>query len=492
MISWMQKHNRYLVWTIWIATIAFIGAGFVGWGDYNLGFSGDKIAKVGNVDIDKYRYQMTYKSLYDRYNQQLQGTLDDKKAKEIGIEKQAFELVKTQALFLNLAKEYGIVTTDEEVAKILASIPDFQTNGKFDMKIYEQYLASQNLKKKIFEDILKDDISVNKLTTLLKTNSSAAEDKAVAMPLDISDEIAISILTPNDITITTNEEAIKKYWATNKNKYQHPKKFNTEIVWTATNNIEVSPAEIQEFYNTNANKYSGQNGEKLSIEMMRPFITKEIQTAKGEKVAQRAYIDFKKSITKANQILIISSQDPTVPKELIAELESAKNGDFLKPKLLGDKYATIKLVSKTESKPMTFEEAKVFATNDYVKKEQQNNLQKLAEEKVKNIDSKTAQSTIWVNINENKNILTLNNEESLQFLQKLLTSKKERGIIKLSDKVVVYTVVTQKISQNNQKDLLLINQSVSQLKNKVLENGLLEVLNKKYETKIYSKGMNLE
>ena len=24
MISWMQKHNKYLVWTIWIATIAFI------------------------------------------------------------------------------------------------------------------------------------------------------------------------------------------------------------------------------------------------------------------------------------------------------------------------------------------------------------------------------------------------------------------------------------------------------------------------------------
>ena len=29
MIAWMQKHNKYLVVTIWIATIAFIGAGFV-------------------------------------------------------------------------------------------------------------------------------------------------------------------------------------------------------------------------------------------------------------------------------------------------------------------------------------------------------------------------------------------------------------------------------------------------------------------------------
>lgn len=492
MINWMQKHNRYLVWTIWVATIAFIGAGFVGWGDYDMGLKGDKIAKVGDVEIDKYRYEMAYRSLYDRYNQQLQGTLDEKKAKEIGIEKQAFEIVKTQALFLNLANEYGIKASDLEVAKTLQSIQGFQTNNKFDKKIYEQYLTSQGLKAKVFEEVLKDDIIVNKLTTLLKTNSLALEDKAISMPLDISDEVAITILTPNDIKITINEEDIKKYWLANKNKYQNPKKFNTEIVWTETNNIEVSQKEIEEFYNANANKYSGQNGEKLSIDMMKPFITAEIQKAKGEKVAQRAYIDFKKSKIKPDLSLTISSQDNSIPKELISELEKAKNGDFIKPKFVNGKFAAVKLISIVDPKIMTFEEAKIFVSNDHVKKEQQNNLQKLAQEKLKSIDAKTAQNTIKININENKNILTLSNEESLQFLQKLLTSKKERGIIKLLDKVIVYKIISQKISQNNQKDPFLISQGVSQLKNKVLENGLLDVLNKKYSTKIYSKGIELE
>ena len=49
MISWMQKHNKYLVWTIWIATIAFIGAGFVGWGSYSFGSKAGNVAKVGDV-----------------------------------------------------------------------------------------------------------------------------------------------------------------------------------------------------------------------------------------------------------------------------------------------------------------------------------------------------------------------------------------------------------------------------------------------------------
>jgi peptidyl-prolyl cis-trans isomerase D len=53
MISWMQKHNKYLIVTIWIATIAFIGAGFVGWGSYSYGSKVSAIAQVGDVDIKK-------------------------------------------------------------------------------------------------------------------------------------------------------------------------------------------------------------------------------------------------------------------------------------------------------------------------------------------------------------------------------------------------------------------------------------------------------
>ena len=51
MISWMQKNNKYLVWTIWVATFAFIGAGFVGWGSYSFGSKAGNIAKVGEVEI---------------------------------------------------------------------------------------------------------------------------------------------------------------------------------------------------------------------------------------------------------------------------------------------------------------------------------------------------------------------------------------------------------------------------------------------------------
>ena len=80
MISWMQKHNKYLVWTIWIATIAFIGAGFVGWGSYSFGTKAGNVAKIGDIEIPQTKLNRVYSNIYSQYNEAMQGQLDDKKA----------------------------------------------------------------------------------------------------------------------------------------------------------------------------------------------------------------------------------------------------------------------------------------------------------------------------------------------------------------------------------------------------------------------------
>ncbi len=143
MISWMQKHNKYLVWTIWVATIAFIGAGFVGWGSYSFGSKAGNVAKVGDIEIKQTKLNMVYSNIYNQYNQAMQGTLDDKKAQEMGLIKQAFARLATQAKILNFAKDLGIIVSDTEVAQKLQTLRAFQKDGVFVKEIYDGYLKSQ-------------------------------------------------------------------------------------------------------------------------------------------------------------------------------------------------------------------------------------------------------------------------------------------------------------------------------------------------------------
>jgi len=91
MITWMQKHNKFLIWTIWIATIAFIASGPIfsgaGYGSSKAG----NVAKVGNIEISQEKLNMVYTSIYSQYNEKMQGTLDEAKAKEMGLPQQAFQ-----------------------------------------------------------------------------------------------------------------------------------------------------------------------------------------------------------------------------------------------------------------------------------------------------------------------------------------------------------------------------------------------------------------
>ena len=51
MIGFMQKHKKYLMVIIWISTIAFIGAGFVGWGSYSFSSTSNAVAGVGDINV---------------------------------------------------------------------------------------------------------------------------------------------------------------------------------------------------------------------------------------------------------------------------------------------------------------------------------------------------------------------------------------------------------------------------------------------------------
>jgi len=211
MISWMQKHNKYLVWTIWVATIAFIGAGFVGWGSYSFGSKAGNVAKVGDIEIKQTKLNMVYSNIYNQYNQAMQGTLDDKKAQEMGLIKQAFARLATQAKILNFAKDLGIIVSDAEVAQKLQTIRAFQKEGVFMKEIYDGYLKSQRLRANAFEETLREELILEKTFSLLSVDTLPLEEEAISAAMNVSDKLAYKVLTNDDLNFVIDEAKVKAY-----------------------------------------------------------------------------------------------------------------------------------------------------------------------------------------------------------------------------------------------------------------------------------------
>jgi peptidyl-prolyl cis-trans isomerase D len=176
-------------------------------------------------------------------------------------------------------------------------------------------------------------------------------------------------------------------------------------------------------------------------------------------------------------------------KEIWDALQSKNVGDILKPKTVADMYATVKIENITLPKVKTFEQAKEEVTKLYTIQAKKEALFTLAQEKLKTFDQSDAIISDFVKLEQNVNLKPLNNQESLQFLQKLFTSTKEKGIISVMDKVVVYKILEQKLVPTDANETESVKQTVNKLKQNTFESNLIKMLDAKYPTETYVGGL---
>ena len=149
MITWMQRHKRWLVITIWISTIAFVGAGFVGWGSYEYGKQGGVVAVVGEREVSVEEYQEEYSNLYEQYSKMFGSMFNKELAEQLKLKDVAYKQVLQRNLILSYADSLGLDVTNEDIAKELVKYDAFIKDGKFDKDTYIKVLAQNKLTPKV-------------------------------------------------------------------------------------------------------------------------------------------------------------------------------------------------------------------------------------------------------------------------------------------------------------------------------------------------------
>ena len=168
MITWMQRHKKWLVVTIWISVIAFVGAGFVGWGDYDFNMNrSSSVAKVADEKISIMELNQRYSQVFSYYNEISNGTLTEQRAKESGLDSLALQSLIEDKLLISFAKRLGLSVSEDEILRVLINDKQFlDTNGLFDKNIYYAILAQNDIKPTQYESIIYDEILLDKLSLL--------------------------------------------------------------------------------------------------------------------------------------------------------------------------------------------------------------------------------------------------------------------------------------------------------------------------------------
>lgn len=488
MITWMQRHRKYLVVTIWISTIAFIGAGFVGWGQYDYGDKAGAVAKVGDVSITSAELQKSYSNLFNQYNQLFQGKFDEKQAQQFGLQRQALRQLVNQALVLNLAESYGIVITDEELWNVIKSQPAFAKDGTFDKTLYTEVLKQNRLTIKEYEESMKKELLIQKTLYLLSSGARPLEANAIADALGVSDKISYKILTPSMISLNPDETELKALWGKNQQKFKTSPSYDVSYVTQAAITAIPSSKEISDYYEMNRQTLKDSSGKVLSLQEAQPLILAALNEKATEKEALRLYIDYKKGSLKsgttpkkATVTTNASPFDPELTKKIIG-LNDKK--PFLKPRKVGNDYIIVKLDKMNPARTKTYEEAKTDVIGLYMYDAKKTKLQELAQNSYKTF---SGTSTDFLTRNDGAKIAGLSAPEGSEFLAKLFASKQKQGFISLeSGNVILYNVLEQKLLQDK---TLADGTAVLKLKGSLLDQGLIKALESKYPVEIYVEGI---
>jgi peptidyl-prolyl cis-trans isomerase D len=415
-----------------------------------------------------------------------QGKFDEEKAKQMHLQEQVLNSMASKALILNLANEFGIIVSDEEVAQELASIPIFLRNGVFDKSIYKNYLKNNGLSVKTFENSIRDDMIIQKTLTLLNLKGVEEEYDNFKIAFEIGDKLKYKILSPKDINVTLDEAKLKEFWEGRKEEFQTPKKYTFDIVWVETKDVNVTTEELQQHFNENSFKYTDTKGKLLTFDEAKPQVVREVKLKKSKRDANKKYIAFKKGKIAKDETITYDINDFRLPREVWSEVTSKNIGDLLKPKVVGERYASIKIVDIQEPTVKPFEDAKSLVEPLYRKEQVNELLAKLSEESLESIDEIATETSGFITLeNIEKQKLGLNKQESAELASKLFTSDQEKGIISIGDKVVVYKIIEQKLVPLDKNGTLGLKSNVDQIKQKSFQSNLMRELDKKYPTKYY-------
>jgi peptidyl-prolyl cis-trans isomerase D len=478
MITWMQRHKRWLVITIWISTIAFVGAGFVGWGSYDYGKQGGVVAVVGDREVSVEEYQQEYSNLYEQYSKMFGPMFSKELAEQLKLKDTAYRQVLQKNLILSYADSLGLDVTNEDIARELVKYNVFLKDGKFDKDTYVKVLSQNRTTPKIFEDSLKRGLLLEKVQLIFALNPNSVEVENLNKLLFIEDDISIKILNSSDIKVDIKDDELKKYWEENKNSYMSEVSYDLELKELPLISANSSEEDIKAHYDKFKIDYKHEDGKIKSLEEAKKQVIKDLDEKFTKTEALKVFLKVKKDEDKFESKATYTESTLPFSNENNAKILESKEGDIVKPFIENNKYVIVKLNKKNLSQPLSFEQAVSLVTKDYEKNLKDKKLDELANSQLKEFKGTDISGVTRESVNK---ISGLAQQESSKFLNQLFSSTSKEGIVKLENKVVLFRINNSKFAEYNKTRDDGVKESLIQLQEEELMTNLIKKLENSFE-----------
>ena len=249
--------DRAQGWFAWaVVLLLIIPFALWGIGEY---FSGDAktyVAKVNGIAITENDFQNAYERQRARLEEMLGGKIDPALIDDKRFKQEVLSSVIEEEVLAQAATDAGFRVSDIQLKTEIEKVENFQTNGKFDPELYNQFLRGQGFTTGVFEDRLRRSILVNQLRnsiigTVLVTPREVDDDLLLGEQQRDVSYVKLPTSAFMD-TAAVSDAELRQYYEKNKNSFKVPEQVSIDYIefsaHAITQKVSVDEATLRGLY----------------------------------------------------------------------------------------------------------------------------------------------------------------------------------------------------------------------------------------------------
>ncbi|HEX6201611.1 MAG TPA: peptidyl-prolyl cis-trans isomerase [Thermoanaerobaculia bacterium] len=306
MLQSIRENLKYLSWVLWIVIAAFIAALFFDFGALGgmTGTGGAAAAHVAGEPISYDELRDQHRQLDQRYREMFGQQWSSELAEQIGLERQAVEMLVNRKVLLHEAGRLGLSVSDQELAEAIRDVPAFREDGRFiGSQRYAEVLRANGYTPDRFEGELREDLLLQKMQQVLAQNvfvSDAAVERALREESERAAIAYVQLPAAQLGDVTASREELERYLAEHQEDFRAPAQRRASYLLVDQSRVaqEVAPsdAELQAYYQQNQDEFRTEEqvearhillrtGERTAAEARQQLEAAKARIAAGEDFA---------------------------------------------------------------------------------------------------------------------------------------------------------------------------------------------------------------
>jgi peptidyl-prolyl cis-trans isomerase D len=262
MFDFVHKHKTLIQIVLAVIFLPFMFFGVDSY--FRAGDRGGDIGSVNGQPITQQEYAQSLQERQAALQRMLGGSVPPGLLDSPEIRSAVVDGIVRQRLLISRAVSGGILVADGQLQQLIGEQPAFLDNGKFSTARYAEILKRQNLTPALFENGLRRDLMVERVSDAYRSTtivSNAVAERLLRLNTQ-QREVSQSAIEPQQFMseVKLAEDAVKQYYDSHQDEFKIPERARVEYLVLSLDNIaaqiDISADDVKQNYEQNLKQYA--------------------------------------------------------------------------------------------------------------------------------------------------------------------------------------------------------------------------------------------